>query len=39
VALLVILGIMALAIGCMLVDWRLDNQDERACRRGFHNRS
>jgi hypothetical protein len=37
--LLVILGIVALAIGCMLVGWRLDKHDEMARRRDFHNRS
>jgi hypothetical protein len=46
--LLVILGIMALAVGGLLVDWRiddpaknwrLDDHDEIAPRRGFRNRS
>jgi hypothetical protein len=34
-----ILGIMALALVCVLVGWWLDKHDERARRRGFHNRS
>jgi hypothetical protein len=33
--LLVILGIMALAIACVLIGWRLDNREERTHRRGF----
>jgi hypothetical protein len=46
--LLVMLGIVVLAIGCLLVDWRiddpdksgrLDDRDEIAPRRGFKNRS
>jgi hypothetical protein len=37
--LLVIVGIMALAIGCSLVDCRLDNRDEMMRQHGFHNRS
>jgi hypothetical protein len=32
---LAILGIMALAIGCVLIGWWLDSRDEIARRRGF----
>jgi hypothetical protein len=36
---LLILGIMALAIGFVLVGWRLNDRNEIARQRGFHNRS
>jgi hypothetical protein len=37
--LLVILGIIALAIGFLLVDWRPDDHNETARRRGCDDRS
>jgi hypothetical protein len=37
--LLVILGIAVVAIGAVLVGWRLDKRNEKERQRGFHHRS